>query len=335
MDSLTISTHQVLPQKQLVDSKHSGKGVIVIAGPTAVGKSSLAIKLAKLCGGEIVSADAFQVYRGMDIGTNKGSLIELTEVPHHLINICDIHEPYNIMKFYNDAMEAIRLIFDRQAIPIVVGGNGFYIQSLMQGPPQGPSSDQAVRQSLEKDTDNFGAELMYQKLKEIDPEYAKTITLRDRQKIIRGLEIITLSNKKVSDFMRHSAEPSPYRFHCWSLNCTKSVLFKKIEERCQAMLEQGLIDEVKSLMEKGLEGNQTAKNAIGYRQAIQYLHSEQSSNDYETFNKQFVKSTKQYVKKQITWFKKQKQFRHVDIGSLGDDKIIEWIIREYEQSEPI
>ena len=333
MESLTFSSNlNVQPQKQAVESTHYGRGVIVIAGPTAVGKSALAIKIAKLCGGEIISADAFQVYQEMDIGTNKASPLELAEVPHHLINICNISEPYNVMHFCNRANQAIREILERKAVPIIVGGNGFYVQSLIFGPPQGPPSDSSIRLGLEKDTENFGAELMYQKLKDIDPEYAKTITFRDRQKIIRGLEIITLSNKKVSDFMRNNQQRSTYRFHCWFLNCEKSTLFKKIERRCEEMLERGLLEEVKHLKDKGLENNHTAKNAIGYRQALEYFQTDQSPKDYQRFVKQFIKATKQYVKKQITWFKKQEHFRNLDMTTLGSEKAMEWIIREYEQS---
>lgn len=174
--------------------------VLVLAGPTCVGKTRHSVLIAQSIGGEIISADSMQVYRGMDIGTAKAGLRERALVQHHLLDICELKDRFNVAAFYDRAREAITQILARGNTPIVVGGTGFYIHSLLYGPPEGPPSELEVRKPLEEEMSKLGSEILYSRLKELDPEYAREITCRDRHKIIRGLEILSITGQKVSSF---------------------------------------------------------------------------------------------------------------------------------------
>lgn len=174
------------------------KRIIVISGPTCCGKSALAMQLAQEMDGEIVSADSMQVYRGMDIGTAKPTQKERLLIPHHLIDIRDVTENFNVVDFYYEARHACRQILERGNIPIVAGGSGFYLHAFLYGPPSGPPSVPELRKSLEKEMEELGHETLFERLCSLDPQYAKTITKNDKQKIVRALEIIALTNKKVS-----------------------------------------------------------------------------------------------------------------------------------------
>ena len=189
--------HLILPEKLRVPMKNSKQKVIVLSGPTGVGKTKLSLLIAKVLGGEIISCDSMQVYRGMDIGTAKVSREDREHVPHHLIDIRDIHEGFNVTDFYREAHLAIQSILARGAVPIVVGGTGFYIHALLYGPPNGPASDFLLRHNLEMEIEEKGPSALYERLKMLDPEYAATITRNDRHKIVRALEIMSLSDKKV------------------------------------------------------------------------------------------------------------------------------------------
>lgn len=306
--------------------------MIVIAGPTASGKTELSLILAKLNSGEVVSADSMQVYEGMDIGTAKVSSEERMEVPHHLIDIRKVFEPINVVKFYEEAHKAIQDICDRGHVPIVVGGNGFYIHSLIYGPPKGPPSVPEVRLKLEEEMEKFGAEMLYEKLKSHDPEYANTITLQDRHKIVRALEIIAITGDKVSHIPKPSAEDIPHDidFRCWFIFHPKESLYSRIEKRCDQMIEDGLIAEVQWLLNHGLLENSSAAASIGYRQGLDFLESRKTPEDWDYFVASFKKASKQYAKRQFTWFKKERLFRWLDMSKLTPLKGAEIIMQDYE-----
>ena len=320
------------PQRSATAERLHRKKVIVIAGPTASSKTELAIRIGKAIDGEVISADSMQVYRGMDIGTAKASVEMRQEIPHYMIDIRDICDPYNVAMYCDDAQIAYRKILVRGKVPIVAGGVGFYIHSMMYGPPKGPASVPEIREQLEDDLMKFGAELMYEKLRQLDPEYASTITLQDRQKIVRGLEIMTITGNKVSSIPKPGPAdiPEDIDFRRWFIYYPKEVLYKRIEERCDAMIEAGLIEEVRALLDQGLELNSSAANAIGYRQCIEFLKSRQSASDFDRFVHDFKKASRQYAKRQFTWFRKEKDFRWIDLAEYSLDYAAEVIMQDYE-----
>jgi tRNA dimethylallyltransferase len=322
--------HWILPQKIRDLPELKRKKVIVIAGPTAVGKTQLSLLIARAVGGEIVSADSMQVYRGMDIGTAKPSLVDRQTIPHHLIDSRDLDETYNVMEYYQEAYSAIKEILDKGGVPIVVGGTGFYIHALLYGPPQGPASDPQVRGRLEDEMDLMGTEAMYHKLKGLDPDYAESITANDRHKIVRALEIMTLSSQKVSSLKSTTELSDIYDFRCWFLYKSKETLYPQIEMRCDEMIAAGLISEVKGLSEE-LRKNSTASNAIGYRQCLQYLDSPQTQEDWDRFIQVFKQSSRRYAKRQFTWFRKEELFRWLNRDVVALEQAAEMIIQDYER----
>lgn len=324
-----------VPKKQKIENPPLKKRIIVIAGPTAAGKTDISIALAQSIGGEVVSADSCQIYRGMDIGTAKASPEQRTLIAHHLIDICDIDEPCNVAQFSDYASNAIQEILDRDNVPIIVGGSGFYIHSLLYGPPLGPPSNKKVRQQIEHQMDNLGADALYAQLQALDPVYAETISNNDRHKIMRALEIMTLSEKKVSDFPKpkHLSEQK-YDFRCWFLYHPKETLYSRIELRCDEMIRQGLLNEVRDLDTKGLRQNSAASQAIGYRQSLSFLDSPQTESDFEKFVSQFKKATRHFAKRQFTWFRKETLFRWLNVSELPPERLKELILQDFEQGFP-
>jgi tRNA dimethylallyltransferase len=318
-------------EKQLVPNlQKPKKKVIVIAGPTAVGKSAFAIELAKLLHGEIISADSMQVYRGMDIGTAKLPLSERQEIPHHLIDIRDVRDVFNVVDFYYEARHLCQEIIARGSVPIVVGGSGFYLHSLIYGPPSGPPSVLELRKNLEEELKLEGVDAMYEKLKQLDPQYAATITKGDKQKIIRAIEIIKLTGKKVSKLSWKSRrKPQNYEFHCWFLYKPKDHLYRQIDKRCEKMLQDGFLDEVSQLESQGLRENTSAAQSIGYRQALDYLETKGTKEDYKSFVEKFKQSTRNYAKRQLTWFRKEPTFRWLDLCLHDFEVAVDMVIQDY------
>ena len=320
------------PLKEKDPLKAQKKRVLVIAGPTASGKTKLSLSLAKAIGGEIISADSCQVYRGMDIGTAKATSEERAFVPHHLIDICEITELFNVAQFAERANQEIEGVIARKNVPIIVGGSGFYVHALLYGPPMGPPSDKAVRENLENQMEKLGPELLYQKLQNLDPEYAATISDKDRHKIVRALEIMSLSGQRVSDFPTpRSLSERDYDFRCWFIYPNREPLYSRIELRCDEMLESGFLDEVRKLIDLGLCSNTSAAQAIGYRQAIEFLNSSQSRADFESFKSKFKKATRHFAKRQFTWFRKEPLFRWLNTSENSEERIKELILQDFEQ----
>jgi len=307
------------------------KKVIVLAGPTGCGKSDFAMRLAEKVGGEIISADSMQVYKGMDIGTAKPPMEDRLHIPHHLIDIRNVKDPFNVVDFYYEARHCCQLILARDNIPIIVGGAGFYIHSLMYGPPSGPPSIPELRKSLEDEMENFGAEALYDRLSKLDPQYASTITKNDKQKIVRALEIITLTGKLVSKLSwKGRQKPLNYDFHCWFLDRPRPHLYERIEKRCDKMLESGLIEEVIYLEKDGLRSNSSAAQAIGYRQSLEYLDSAKTEADFLNFVQKFKQASRNYAKRQATWFNKEPLFNKIDLELHDYEVIMDKIMQEYE-----
>lgn len=302
--------------------------VLVIAGPTAVGKSALAMDLARRLSGEIVSCDSMQVYRGMDIGTAKPTREELEEIAHHMIDIRDIKDPINVAQFTKEALEALRSITARSKTAIVVGGSGFYVDCLLRGAPSGPSADPFIRAHLESEMEKVGPEPLYDRLCKLDPLYAKTITFADRHKILRALEIMMITGKEVSQISRASASKE-FHFLCYFLDKPRDRLYKDINFRCQEMLDLGLIAEVQQLIHEGLLENSSAASAIGYRQTLEFLGSDRTCDDYDHFVQRFMQASRHYAKRQFTWFRRDKAFNWLDISCKPKEMVLQEIIEEY------
>ncbi|MDR3623719.1 MAG: tRNA (adenosine(37)-N6)-dimethylallyltransferase MiaA [Chlamydiales bacterium] len=328
-----ISFSCLLPLKKRDDHSQGvgKKKVILIAGPTGSGKTELSLILAECLNKcEIISTDSMQVYRGMDIGTAKPSLLEQASVPHHLIDIRHITETFNVVDFYYEAQECIKAILSRGNIPILVGGAGFYFRALLYGPPSGPPSIPQVRCALEHELKTKGVDALFERLAKLDPTYTATITRGDKHKIIRALEIITLTREQVSSFSwKERAPPSNYDYRCWFVFRPRDVLYKRIEDRCEKMLESGLLEEVKGLIHEGLKQNLSACQAIGYKQCLDFLDTAQTEEEYKKFVAAFKQASRRYAKKQFTWFKKEESFRWLNIDLHDFETAAEIIIRDY------
>ncbi len=319
-----------LEKKIKQEKRTEPRKVILLSGPTACGKTELSLILAKILGGEIVSADSVQVYQGMDIGTSKVSQEDQLLVAHHLIDIRDIQEGFNVVDFYFEAKQSLDSILARDRVPIVVGGSGFYLRTLLYGPPSGPPSVREIREQLEEEYERIGAEAMYAKLQDLDPDYAHSITANDRQKVVRALEIITLTGGKVSENLWKREVPIPdYDFHAWFIYKPKELLYPEIEARCESMLEAGFVDEVRALEKRGLRNNSRASQAIGYRQCLNFLETSQNEEEYQKFTAAFKKATRALAKRQFTWFRKEPLFHWLDVAAHDLETAAEMIAHEY------
>lgn len=319
-------------QRQLTTNlQKPKKRVIVLAGPTGCGKTEFSLSLGELLGGEIISGDSMQVYRGMDIGTAKATKEEQQRLPHHLIDIRDLSDPFNVVDFYYEARHACQTIHSRDNVPLVVGGSGFYLHSMLYGPPSGPPSVPELRKSLEDEIETLGSDPLYERLKQLDPQYASTITRHDKQKIVRALEILTLTGKKVSKLSwKGRQKPQNYDFRCWFLSRPRESLYKRINMRCDKMLQDGLLDEVIALEKCGLRANTSAAQAIGYRQALEYLDSPQTKDDYQRFVERFKQASRHYAKRQFTWFRREPLFRWLDLDAHDPEVALEMVRQDYE-----
>ena len=272
--------------------------VICIFGPTGVSKTKTAIHLAKNMG-EIISADSMQIYKDMDIGTNKTTFDEMKGIPHHLINIVEPHIYYSARHFQNDANQLIREIQHRGNIPFVVGGTGLYFKALMFGLFDGPSRDDTIRSQIEDEINVKGVEYLYNELQTIDPEAAHKIHSNDKKRIIRALEVYRITKKPISHFWKLQSNKETHNFLKIGLTADRKELYQKIEERCDQMIQNGFIEEVKRLKEMGYSLSHQSMQAIGYKHFLKHLEGETNLN--ETI-RLFKRDTRRYAKRQWTLF---------------------------------
>ena len=278
--------------------------VYVIGGPTASGKSKLAVELAKKINGEIISADSMQIYKEMNIGTAKITKEEMQGIKHYLIDIVSPNERYSVSNFKNDAELAIEEILKKGRTPIIVGGTGLYIDSLIYGIEfQDEEIDTEYREKLNKIAENEGLEKLYNKAKEIDPEAMKKISINDKKRIIRVLEIYHKTGKtKTEQEIESRKKELKYNFKVFAIDMDREKLYSRIEKRVDMMVDEGLIDEVKGILEKY---NQfpTAMQGLGYKETVEYLQNKISK---EEMIEKIKKETRHYAKRQLTWFRKNK-----------------------------
>jgi len=298
--------------------------VVVLCGPTASGKTSLALELAGRRTLEVVSADSRQVYRGMDIGTAKASLAERALVPHHLLDVANPDQDFSVADFLPLARQAIDAIGQRQKLPLLVGGTGLYLRALTEGLLDLPGANPALRAALAAEEEASGPGSLHRRLATVDPVAAANTPPRNLVRIIRALEVWTLTGIPISRHQaRHAFAEQPYRCLKLGLATTRAELLQRIEQRVDAMLGAGLIAEVEGLLAAGYTGNLKALQTIGYREVLDYLQGECSLSG---MRERIIINTRRYAKRQLTWFRKDKSIIWVDssresarILSLFDD----------------
>jgi tRNA dimethylallyltransferase len=275
--------------------------VVVIAGPTASGKSGLAVDLSLLLQGEIVNADSMQVYRHMDVGTAKPSPSERRMVPHHLLDVVDPDEEFNAAVYRSLAVPAIRDVLARGKVCFVVGGTGLYIKTLLGGLLHCPTTDKDLREELRDQVEAHGLDAMYRRLEELDPLSAKKIHAHDKVRILRALEIIELAKKPLSALVQgHGFQDSAFQALKICLQIDRKELYHRINERSLLMVERGLVEETKNLLARGYSPDLKPMKSLGYRHAVRYL---EGRYDREEMVRQLQVDTRRYAKRQLTWFR--------------------------------
>jgi tRNA dimethylallyltransferase len=277
--------------------------LVAVVGPTASGKSALALRLARERGGEIVSCDSLQVYRGLDIGSAKATPPERASVPHHLLDVAEPGGTFSAADYARLAREALEAIRSRGRLPIVAGGTGLYLRALLQGLFAGPSRDDALRARLEAVAERFGDARLHRLLARVDPEAAARIAPRDRVRVVRALEVFRATGRPITAGQREGAEPlRGYRVLTVGLDPGRDELRRAVEERTRRMLELGLVDEVRGLLARGLGPDARPLQAIGYRQALAVVGGRLTVEEAE---RAIVTETLRFAKRQRTWFRHQ------------------------------
>jgi len=297
--------------------------VIILLGPTCVGKTGVSILLAREFNTEIISADSMLVYRHMDIGTAKPDPDQLRMVKHHLIDILEPCEEFSAGRFRDMAMKIIDKLHGEGRIPLVVGGTGLYIRTLTQGIFEGPSADWQLRHYLQREEERHGRGYLYRLLLQKDPEVAKRLNKNDIRRIIRALEVCIRETKKMSDYQRYSTLPLDYDYIKIGLSRDRRELYRMIEMRVDRMIEGGLVEETQRLLK--MKPGRTALQALGYKEIKLYIDGRITLNEAVRLIK---KRTKMYAKRQYTWFKKEPGVVWIDITGLYDDVEILNRVRE-------
>jgi len=276
--------------------------LVIVLGPTAVGKSRVAVDLALRFGGEVISGDSIQVYRGFDIGADKTGAGDRRGVPHHLIDIVGPEVQYTAADFVRDALAAARGIAARGRLPIVAGGSGLYIKALVDGLFPGPGRDPAVRAALEAEAAEKGLDALFLRLEAVDPEYARKVRGRDRVRIIRALEVHIATGRPISEHFRETRSPVMGRtVVLLGLRLEREPLCRRIDDRVERMFARGLVEEVRGLLERGVPETAPPFRALGYSRVLRLLRGEIGREEAVALTKT---DTRQYAKRQMTWFRK-------------------------------
>ena len=297
------------------------ENVIVIIGPTASGKTKISIELAKRINGEIISADSMQIYKYMDIGTAKASAEEMDGIKHYLIDEVYPDEEFSVARFKELAQKYIDEILKKGKIPIVVGGTGLYIDSLIYNINFSETvCDWSFREQLKKEAEEKGNEYLHNMLREVDPKAAEKIHPNNVKRVIRALEVHKFSGVKISQQQEESRkEPPKYNFIIFGLRMNRDTLYERINRRVDKMLEMGLVDEVRHLVELGYDKSTIAMQGLGYKEILAYLRGEITLDEAIYILK---RDTRHYAKRQITWFKRIEGVNWIDIDTLSTDEAI-------------
>lgn len=307
------------------------RNMIILAGPTAVGKTRLSIELAKEVGGEIISADSMQVYRHMDIGSAKIRPEETQGIPHHMIDILEPWEPFNVVVFKEKCQVCLQDIYARRHIPIVAGGTGFYIQALLRDIDFTENDDAPeYRAHLEKLAAEQGAERLHEMLRAVDPEAADAIHTNNIRRTIRALEYFHLTGERISRHNEAEREkPSAYNSCYFVLNDDRERLYAGIDRRVDEMLSQGLVEEVRRLREMGCRREMVSMQGLGYKEIFAWLDGETT---YEQAVEILKRNTRHFAKRQLTWFRREKDCVWVNKNEFGydEDRILRYMLKELE-----
>ena len=305
------------------------KKLIILTGPTAVGKTSLSIHLAKKLNGEIISADSMQVYHYMNIGSAKIMPEEMEGVTHHLVDVLDPKEAFDVYTFQQLAKKALCEIYAKGKVPIIVGGTGFYIQALLYDIDFTTSNEEEegqLRKELEELGRTKGAEYLHERLRSLDEESASQIHPNNMKRVIRAIEYCETTGGKFSEHNEEQRQKeSPYDFYYFVLNDERSVLYERIEKRVDIMMEQGLVEEVRSLKEMGLTREYVSMQGLGYKEILDYLDGKISLEEAVYLIK---RDTRHFAKRQLTWFRREKDVIWVEKDKFNRDeeKILEYML---------
>ncbi len=306
----------------------SNKPLIVLTGPTAVGKTGLSIELAKRINGAIISADSMQVYRHMDIGSAKITKVEMEGIPHYLIDVLEPQEEFSVHTFKEMAMAALEDIYAKGMVPIVTGGTGFYIQALLYDIQFTDTVDtDGYRAWLEEQSELKGAQWLHEELKKVDPEAAEQIHMNNMKRTIRALEYFHQTGQPIS---RHNAEErmrtSPYTYVYFVLNRDRAELYRRIDLRVDLMLEAGLVEEVKALKEMGYTRDMVAMQGLGYKEVLDFLAGEITLDEAVY---RIKRDTRHFAKRQLTWFRRERDVTWVELdGRMQEDvlhEMMDWL----------
>ena len=303
------------------------KDLIVLTGPTAVGKTSLSIDLAKAVDGEIISADSMQVYKYMNIGTAKITEEEKCGIPHFLIDELEPDEEFNVTIFKNKVMGYIEDIKSRGKVPIIVGGTGFYIQSVIYDINFNEYGDDSnVRKKYEAMAETLGKSELHKKLALVDREYADSVSENNVKKVVRALTFFEMTGEKLSEHNKRERERrSPFDFAYFVLTMDRKKLYERIDKRVDLMFDMGLVDEVKALMAKGYDKSLVSMQGIGYKEVIDYLNGKTSLEECIDIIK---RDTRHFAKRQLTWFKREKVVTYIDKDEfVSEDKCLKEMLR--------
>ncbi len=307
--------------------------LIVLTGPTAVGKTALSIELAKMVGGEILSADSMQVYRGMDIGSAKIRPREMQGVPHHLVDVLDPVQAFNVVVFQKLCRQAMEGIYGRGHIPILTGGTGFYIQALLRDIDFTENEENTeYRRQLEQLAAVKGSQVLHEMLTAVDPAAAQAIHAHNIKRMIRALEFHYLTGEKISEHNEREAErQSPYRYCYFVLNDDREKLYQRIEIRVDQMLEEGLVEEVRRLMDQGCRRDMVSMQGLGYKEILDYLEGDIT---LEEAVYRIKRDTRHFAKRQLTWFRREKDVIWINKPDFGydDRKILEVMRRRLQEA---
>ncbi|MBW7887345.1 MAG: tRNA (adenosine(37)-N6)-dimethylallyltransferase MiaA [Bacteroidetes bacterium] len=300
--------------------------ILIIAGATASGKSSLALEIAKIIPSEILSADSRQIYNHLTIGTAKPSPEELKRVPHHFINLLEPNQKFSVWDFQQQGRRSIQEIISRNALPLVVGGTGLYLKALVDGIFEQPEFSKGIRRQLEERLRIEGAASLHRELEKVDAESAARIPQKRTPLIIRALEVFYETGIPISQFHADQQNQKIYNDYWFALHWERKMLYDRINMRVDRMIEQGLIEEIKNIQALGYDESLQALQTVGYKEVFQYLCREISKEKMIELIKQ---NTRRYAKRQMTWFRKEERISWIEITSVNEMKnIAERIVRK-------
>ena len=308
------------------------KPLVILTGPTAVGKTKASIGLAKAIGGEIISADSMQVYKQMDIGSAKIKPSEMEGVPHYLVDILEPDEEFHVVLFQQMAKQAIQKIYEKGKIPILVGGTGFYIQAVLYDIDFSENEkDTSYREELEKLAQTKGAEYLHDLLREVDEKSAQDIHANNVKRVIRALEYFHQTGEKISEHNEEQRKKvSPYNFSYFVLNDERAHLYERINLRVDQMINEGLVSEVQSLKEKGYTRDMVSMQGLGYKEMLDYLDNKCSLEEAGEIIK---RDTRHFAKRQITWFKRESDVTWIDKKEYdyNEERILKAMLQELKE----